>query len=176
MSSALAALFGAAIGGTLSVFASWLAQRIQSTSHLLSQDIQLRQELYSEFVQASARCYADALEQDEADPGMLASLYGEIGRMRLYSSYAVVREANQIMHRILETYADSNRSKGEIRHFLAQDSIDLFSTFSEACRLELAGLRPRIGGKLAGLERPNASRIAQRQRADVLSKPARVRG
>jgi hypothetical protein len=169
MNAALAALFGAAMGGVLSVFASWLAQRIQSKSQLLSQDIQLRQQLYSEFVAASARSYADALEQDEADPGMLANLYGEIGRMRLYSSDAVVTEANRIMHRILDTYGDINRTRVEIRDFLARDSIDLFSAFSEACRTELTRLRPGSTAGLSGLMRRIAPNAAQRHPRRALS-------
>ena len=92
MDSTLAALLGAVIGGALSVLASWLAQRVQSRSQLLSQEIQRRQLLYSEFVQATARCYTDALQETEPDPVRIADLYGEIGRMRLYSSDTVLEE------------------------------------------------------------------------------------
>jgi len=143
MDATLAALLGAVIGGMLSVFASWLAQRVQSRSQLVSQEIQRRQVLYSEFVQATARCYADALQENEPDPGRLANLYGEIGRMRLYSSDAVLREANRIAHKILKAYSESNRTKTEIRDFLASDSVDLFSDFGDACRAELSGLQMR---------------------------------
>jgi hypothetical protein len=76
MDATVAALLGAVIGGLLSVLASWLAQRVQSRSQLISQEIQRRQLLYSEFVQATACCYADALQENEPDPGKLASLYG----------------------------------------------------------------------------------------------------
>lgn len=141
MDSTVAALLGAIIGGLLSVLASWLAQRVQSRSQLVSQEIQRRQLLYSEFVQATACCYADALQQNEPDPANLANLYGEIGRMRLYSSDAVLKEANLIAHKILKAYSESNRSKAEIRDFLASDSVDLFADFGDACRAELARLQ-----------------------------------
>lgn len=141
MTAALAALLGAAIGGALSVLASWLAQRVQSKSQLLSQEIQRRQQLYSAFVQRSARCYADALRRNDVDRGTLANLYGEIGRMRLYSSTPVVAEATKIAHRILDAYSDRNRDDDQIRQDLVSDSIDLFSAFSSACRAEIAALR-----------------------------------
>ena len=143
MIAALAALFGTIIGGVLSVLASWLAQRLQSRSQWLVQEIKQKQQLYSEFVQRSARCYAEALQLNEPDPGTLSNLYGGIGRMRLYSSDTVVREAYKVAHKILDTYADANRSKTEARDLLAHDSIDLFSAFSEACRAELANLEPQ---------------------------------
>jgi hypothetical protein len=143
MDATVAALLGAVIGGLLSVLASWLAQRVQSRSQLISQEIQRRQLLYSEFVQATACCYADALQENEPDPGKLASLYGEIGRMRLYSSDPVLKEANRIAHKILDAYADANRTRAEVRDFLASDSVDLFADFGDACRAELAGLQMR---------------------------------
>ena len=123
------------------MLASWLAQRVQSRSQLASQEIQRRQLLYSEFVQSSACCFADALQQNEPDPVPLANLYGEIGRMRLYSSDAVIKEANLVAHSILNAYSNPNRSKTEIRDFLASDSVDLFSDFGDACRTELARLQ-----------------------------------
>ena len=149
MNATLAALLGAVIGGLLSVLASWLAQRVQSRSQLLTQEIHRRQLLYSEFVQSTARCYADALQENEPDPGRMANLYGEIGRMRLYSSDEVIREANRIAHKILEAYSGTNRTKAEIRDFLASDSVDLFVDFGDACRAELARLQMR-GGVVEG--------------------------
>ena len=143
MDATVAALLGAVIGGLLSVLASWLAQRVQSKSQLLSLEMQRRQLLYSEFVQATARCYADALQENEPDPEKLANLYGEIGRMRLYSSDAVLKEANRIAHKILKAYGGPNRTKKEIRDFLAGDSDDLFADFGDACRAELARLQMR---------------------------------
>lgn len=143
MDSALAALLGAAIGGMLSVIASWIAQRVQSKSQLLAQEIKRRQQLYNDFVEASSRCYADALQENEPEPGRLSRLYGEIGRMRLCSSEKVILEAYRVVQKILEAYRASNRTKGEIRDFFAQESVDLFSAFAEACRAELIELEAR---------------------------------
>jgi hypothetical protein len=157
MDATLAALLGATIGGILSVFASWIAQRVQSRSQWVVQEIKQRQQLYSEFVQGTVRCFADALQQNEPDPGRLANIYGEIGRMRLYSSEAVVNEAYAIVHRILQTYHDTNRNREEIRDLLDSGAVDLFSKFGDACRLELGELSPHEPhkfGRMRPIRRP----------------------
>jgi hypothetical protein len=156
MDATLAALLGATIGGILSVFASWIAQRVQSKSQWVVQEIKQRQQLYSDFVQGTVRCFADALQQNEPDPGRLANIYGEIGRMRLYSSEAVVDEAYAIVHRILQTYQDPNRNREEIRDLLDSGAVDLFSKFGDACRVELGELgphQPHMFGRMTPIRR-----------------------
>jgi hypothetical protein len=73
MDATIAALLGAVIGGLLSVLASWLAQRVQSRAQSLSQEILRRQQLYSDFVEAAARCFGNALMESEPNTGLLAS-------------------------------------------------------------------------------------------------------
>ena len=146
MDSTIAALIGAIIGGLLSVLASWLAQRVQSRSNWLVQEIKQRQQLYSQFVEAASCCFADALQEHEPETARLAALYGEIGRMRLISTGKVVREADIIAHKILDAYASDNHTKVEIVDFLARDTISLFADFGNACREEIARLQPaRVG-------------------------------
>jgi hypothetical protein len=161
MDATFAALLGAVIGGALSVLASWLAQRVQSRSQWLVQEVKQRQQLYSDFVQVSSCCFADALQRNEPDPGSLSNLYGEIGRMRLFSSAPVIKEAYEIAHKIIATYMDTNRSGEEVRDFLAQDSIDLFSAFGDACRAELAALAPHEAIRLTRLQSHPAPNLAQ---------------
>jgi hypothetical protein len=142
MDSTFAALLGAVIGGALSVLASWLAQRVQSRSQWLVHEIKQRQQLYSEFVDAASCCFADAMLESEPDTARLAKLYGDMGRMRLLSSEPVMAEAKRITHTILEAYAEDNRTRIEIRDYLAHTSMDLFAEFGKACRAELAQLEP----------------------------------
>lgn len=142
MDATFAALLGAVIGGLLSVLASWLAQRVQAKAQWLSQEILRRQQLYSDFVEAAARCFGDALMHDEPDPATLAKFYGDIGRVRLQSSEDVVREAYLVSHKILSTYGDANRNSVEIRELLSRDAVELFSDFGDACRAELQRLQP----------------------------------
>jgi len=141
--STASALMGAIIGGLLSVLASWVSQRIQSKSQWFTQEIARRQLLYSEFLNAAVCCYTDALEHDEVDTTALAKLYGEMGRMRLNSSEPVLREAYKIVHRIIDTYMDVNRSKSEVGELLSRDTIDFYSAFADACRAELMQLQPQ---------------------------------
>lgn len=141
MDATLAALLGAVIGGLLSVLASWLAQRIQARGQWLAQEIRRRQDLYGEFLDTAVRGYADALLRQEPDGAMLAKLYAEMGRMRLHSSPEVIHEGLVISHRILEAYADPDRTILEIRDLLAHDSLKLFEAFGDACRAELDALR-----------------------------------
>jgi hypothetical protein len=160
MDAAFAALIGATIGGVLSVLASWIAQRVQSKSQWVVQEIKQRQQLYSEFLQATVRCYADSLQQNAPDPGRLAHLYGEIGRMRLYSSASVVTEAYRIVHTILQTYRDANRNREEIRDLLEGETVDLFSKFGDACRAELAELSPHaphLFGRMSPIRQSDVS-------------------
>jgi len=65
--SALSALGGAIIGGLTSLLASFSAQRSQARVQWISQDRTRRQEVYKEFIEDAPKCYADALEHDEAD-------------------------------------------------------------------------------------------------------------
>jgi hypothetical protein len=141
--STLAALLGAIIGGVLSVLASWLAQRVQTRTLWLTQELRRREDLYSEFIDAAAKCYAMALTRNESDTDSLAELYAEMGRMRVISSPAVLREARVVVDKILDAFLDPNRDFLEVREMLTSHSIDLFSSFSQACRVELEDLRPR---------------------------------
>lgn len=140
--AAFVALFGALIGGLLSVLASVLAQRVQARSQWFVQEFKQRQHLYSEFVEAASCCFADALIENEPDTARMAKLYAEVGQMQLISSELVIREADRIAHKILETFACENRSKAEVADFLSHDTMRLFSEFGAACRAELSQLQP----------------------------------
>ncbi len=99
VSQALSALSGALVGGLLTVLGSWLAQRVQINGQWLAQEIQRRQLVYSDFIEAAARCYADALRQAEPIAPHITRLYGAMGRMRLQSNPLVIAEANHVGRR-----------------------------------------------------------------------------
>ena len=102
--SALAALLGATIGGLTSVFASWLAHRTQAHAQWLAQETIRRQELYKEFIEEAANCYADALQHEKPEIPAWIELYAKIGRMRVVSSPRVVVSAEQVGQKIIDTY------------------------------------------------------------------------
>jgi hypothetical protein len=135
--TALAALMGAAIGGLTSVLASWLSQHSQARAQFLAQDIVRRQELYKEFIEQAAQCYAHALQHEQADVPGLVGLFAKIGRMRVLSSPAVLESADRISRKIVDTYPVPDKSFLELRDMINDGSIDLLREFSEACRTEL---------------------------------------
>jgi hypothetical protein len=139
--SALAALVGAAIGGLTSVLASWLTQYTQARVQLLTHEYARRQELYKEFIERAAKCYADALQHDEPDMPGLIELYAKMARIRVLSSPKVVEIAEDVGRKIVDTYLAPDKTFLELREMVNNKSIDLLADFSSACRSEFESLR-----------------------------------
>jgi hypothetical protein len=134
--TALAALAGAAIGGVMTVFASWLSQHAQARTQWTAHNLVLRQELYKEFIEQSSKLYIHALQNSNADVVALMGLYAELNRMRIVSSAAVVEGADWILKKIVDTYLEPNKTFPELRQMSDSGLIDLLRDFSEACREE----------------------------------------
>jgi len=139
--SGLAALLGAAIGGCASFFASWMTQRMQMRAQWLTQERLRRQDVDKEFIEEASKCYVDALQHAQGDIPSLVTLYTKIGRMRILSSQNVIDSAEQIGHKILDTYLAPDKSFLELREMVNNNSIDILEDFTEACREELESLR-----------------------------------
>jgi hypothetical protein len=139
--SAIAALVGAAIGGLTSVLASWLTQHTQARVQLLTHEYVRRQELYKEFIERAAKCYADALQHGEPDMPGLIELYAKMARIRVLSSPKVVEIAEDIGRKIVDTYMVPDKTFLELREMVNNKSIDLLADFSRACRSEFESLR-----------------------------------
>ena len=138
---------GAIIGGLMTVLGSWLAQRVQAKSQWIALEVSSREQLYKDFIEAAANCYADALQHDEPDLSALVALYADVGRIRVHSSASVIRAADYVTGQILKAYLDPNRSVLEVREMLADGSIDLLSRFGGACRVELQALASTVGDR-----------------------------
>jgi len=141
--SALSALLGAAIGGFASFLASWMTQRMQVRAQWLVQDRLHRQDLYKEFIEEASKCYIDALQHDKGDIPALVTLYTKIQRMRILSPQNVVAAAEQIGHKILDTYLQPDKTFLELREMVQSNSIDILRDFTEACRQEFESLRAK---------------------------------
>jgi len=139
--SAIAALLGAAIGGLTSVFASWLTQKTQVRAQWLAHETIRRQDLYKEFIEEAAKCYADALQHEKPEVPSWVELYAKIGRMRVVSSPLVVASAEQVGQRIVDTYLEPNKTFLELREMIDTKAIDILGDFSHACREEFELLR-----------------------------------
>jgi hypothetical protein len=139
--TALAALAGAAVGGLTSVLASWLTQRTQVRAQWIAQEKLRRQDLYKDFIEDASKCYVHALQHNNADVPSLVGLYTRIGRMRVLSAPEVITCAEQIAHKILDTYLQPDKGFVELREMAHSGSIDVFRDFAEACRAEYDSLR-----------------------------------
>lgn len=136
--TATAALAGAAIGGLASFCSSWMTQTIQVRDRNRQRERSRREALFAEFIQEASRLYGDALSHEKDDVADLVQLYALVGRIRLGSSMAVVRAAEQTMSVIVDTYLMPNRSLHELRGSLKEGGMNFLLGFSEACREELA--------------------------------------
>jgi hypothetical protein len=113
--TALAALAGTAVGGFTSVIAGLLSHRLQVRAQWFAHENNRRQVLYREFIEEASKCYIDALQNDKADIPGLVGLYAKLGRMRVLSSEVVVKSADEIAKRILDTYLEPDKSFVELR-------------------------------------------------------------
>ena len=140
--SALAALTGAAVGGLTSGMAAWLNHRSQVRTAWILDEKSRRQILYRDFIAEAAKCYIDALQHDKADIPGLVGLYAKLSSMRAVSSKPVVRCADDVVRKILDTYLEPDKSFVELREMVIDGTIDLLRDFSHACRDEFEQMRP----------------------------------
>lgn len=134
--SGLSALAGAAIGGLTSAAAVWFTQRNMVQAQWVSSQTLRRQDLYRDFIEVASKCYVHALQDDRPDIPDLVHLYSNISRMRVLSSSEVVEKAEYVAQKILDTYAEPNKSFVELRAMVKDHAIDLLNDFSRACRIE----------------------------------------
>ncbi|QIG98105.1 hypothetical protein [Bradyrhizobium sp. 6(2017)] len=141
--SALAALTGAAVGGLTSGVATWLNHRSQVRVEWTLHEKSRRQVLYSDFIEDAAKCYIDALQHDEADIPGLVGLYAKLSGMRAVSSKTVIRRAEDVVRKILDTYLEPDKSFVELREMAIDGTIDLLRGFSDACRDEFEEMQAK---------------------------------
>jgi hypothetical protein len=135
--SALAALFGSAIGGLTSLATTWLTQHGQWKYQQLTRDRVKREELFAEFISEASQLYADAFEHDSTDISRLSKLFTLISRMRILTSKDIVDHADRVSNLIIDTYLAPNRTFKDIVEIRASRALDPLREFAEACREEL---------------------------------------
>jgi hypothetical protein len=142
--SAIAVLAGSIIGGLTSLATSWLTQRTQARAGELTRDRRRREELYGRFIDEASRLYNNALVCDEAQASAqaadLVKIYSVVSQMRVRSSRRVIQAAENIVRKIVDTYAAPRKTFPELREMLHRDAIDPLREFSEACRAEFEAL------------------------------------
>jgi hypothetical protein len=143
ITSALAALTGAAVGGLTSGISNWLNHRSQLRAQWMLHEKNRRQILYRDFIEEASKCYIDSLQHDEPDIPGLVGLYAKLSRMRAQSSRPVVHRAEEVARKFLDTYLEPDKSFVELRGMAINGTIDLLHGFSDACHGEFDDMQAR---------------------------------
>ena len=133
--TALAALGGSVIGGMASIAAAHLTQRNQGRRDRLLREQDMRERLYAEFIRIAADRYADSLDHNLENPGVLIELFSLVGRIHLFSTEEVLRAARAVESHLLDCY--KRPAIDPLSALARRDEIVApLSAFTEACRRE----------------------------------------
>jgi hypothetical protein len=135
----LAALGGSIIGALTSTVGAWIGQRHRERREFVAKKIAQREQLYSEFINESARLLVDAVQHSLENPGTLVPLYALLSRIRLTSSTAAIESGERVIATILKIYFEPNLTPDEIQSAANRRS-DHLQEFGETCRRELEAL------------------------------------
>ena len=135
----LSAFAGSVIGALSSLVSSWVAQRRRERREILERKVSQLEELYSAFIDESARLLIDAVQHSLEDPSTLAQIYALISRIRLRSSSEVIACGERVISTILEIYFQPKLSPQELRS-TADKHNDHLQEFGHVCRNELESL------------------------------------
>lgn len=139
----LSAIGGSIIGALSSTVSAWIAQRHRERREVVAKKIAQLEQLYSDFINESARLLVDAVQHSLENPGMLVPLYALLSRIRLGSSTDVIESGERVIATILRTYVEPNLSPEEMQS-TASSHNDHLQEFSNACRRELESLGKKI--------------------------------
>ncbi len=144
ITSGLAAIIGAFVGGLMSLASTWLGEQARHRRDLFQKEVAKRETTYSEFIERAAKLYVvsatHSIGADEAELEGPISLYAVTGRIRLFSSDQVITEAEKVIDQIIMQYGDDNISVEQLRTTVKKED-DPLKAFSITCRRELQAYR-----------------------------------
>ena len=79
----LSAIAGSMIGAVSSMVSTWIAQRHRERREFVAQRTAQLEQLYSDFINESARLLVDAVQHSLEQPSTLVPIYALISRIRL---------------------------------------------------------------------------------------------
>jgi hypothetical protein len=135
----LSAVGGSVIGALTSTVSGWIGQRHRERRELVASKVSQLEQLYSDFINESARLLVDAVQHSLEDPSTLVPIYALISRIRLRSSTDVIESGERLIETILKVYIQPNLTPGEIQS-AANKHNDCLQEFGDVCRGELESL------------------------------------
>jgi len=145
ITSALAAVTGALVGGLASLASTWVGQRSQQRREFLQREIARRETTYSEFIERASKLYVASathrIDDDEAELPGVVSLYAVLSRIQLFASDQVIMEAVKVIDRIVKQYGEDNLSAEQLRISTVKTRDDPLRAFSVICRHELQSIQ-----------------------------------
>jgi len=146
VTSGLAAVMGAVVGGLASLTSTWLGERSRHKRDLLQREISRRETTYSDFIERASKLYVasatHSIEEDEAEIEGAVSLYAVASRIRLFASDQVIEEAEKVLDLIIAQYGAENISVEQLRESGIKKK-DPMKAFSVICRRELQDIQRR---------------------------------
>ena len=135
----LSAIGGSIIGALSSMVSTWIAQRHRERREFVAQKTAQLEQLYSDFINESARLVVDAAQHSLEQPNTLVPIYALISRIRLRSSIEVIESGERLIAAILKAYFEPNLAPQDIQS-AANKHNDHLQEFSSVCRRELESL------------------------------------
>ena len=135
----LSAIGGSFIGALSSMISTWIVQRHRERREVIAQKTAHLEQLYSDFINESARLLIDAAQHSLEEPGTLVPIYALISRIRLRSSTDVIESGERLITTILKVYFQPNLTPGDIQS-AANRHTDYLQEFSNVCRRELESI------------------------------------
>jgi len=135
--TALAGVLGSVSGASAAISTTWISQQSQTIRERAKSETRKREILYGDFITEASHLVADAFDHSLDKPETLVKLYAHLGRIRLVSSEAVLTAAEECSNRILDVYAQPNRTRDELITTIRSGELEFLRKFSDACRVEL---------------------------------------
>ena len=140
VTSAVAAIMGAFVGGLASLTSTWLGERTRHRRDMVQREIARRETAYADFIDQASKVFVASathnIDDDELELEGTVSLYAVASRIRLFASDPVMKEAEQVLDLIITQFGDENLSVEQLRK-TAMEKKDPLKGFSAICRREL---------------------------------------
>ena len=135
--AALAALAGSVVGSVTSLLTTFLTQTNQRKVDTASREADRRERLYSEFIDAASKLYAEALASDTDDIAVMITAGALLNRMRLFASPEVIEAGERVMTNAVKLHLEPSVSLKTVTEEMARAAMQPLQKFGDACRVEL---------------------------------------